>query len=452
MSAAASIGLVSSLAAVTALTATAADGAVQALSARSLDVVGGPIAVGSTAVVVSVDANHSLYLDGVDPVSDTVLWRHPYAGSAVTNGVALTPASAGAVVADLVPAGSTVEPTVMLAGINAATGAVEWEQPGPFIVADNPAACVSNQDFCIPTYGANASSELTIIDASTGQTRLVVSGPDRALAPSLYQSSASTPTLEQLSATGAIAWTKSVASIFGPGYDPSYGWNIDAVGGLNVGTVGVLSSGTSFDFGNYKTVGFSVATGATQWSIGGSYQCLGSLAFLTSQVSCQYTGTVHYSKTATSPPSLRGLTLKLVGFDPATGSPLWSYPVSDVSALAYGNGLRFVDATHVVVQSVSGKTVVLDTSTGTAAPLKAHQRLWCETIPTYTVTVAKGTPGGGKRTGTTQYSPCTQDDAPASGPPPSTPSTVGVTVNGVFVWPSAHGLNAEVVGTPVATT
>jgi len=439
------LGLVPALVLIASLPA---NGSMPPASGRSLDVVGGPIAAGAVAVVVSVDRSHMLHLDGVNPVNDTVLWQRPYAASAITPGVALTPAAAGATVADIVPAENSATPLVMVEGVNATTGAIEWQLPEAVILSDNPASCVGGQDFCVPAYTADGSAQLAIIDAATGRPTAVLNGPSRALGTDLYQSSDETPTLDQLSASGSIAWSQPVATVFGPGYDPGTGWNISPVGGLNVGSVGLTQNGTSADLSRYKTVGFSAATGAPQWSIPGSYQCMGPLVFLSTQVACQYKGTVHYSTTSTKPPSLRGVTLTLAGFDPATGSTTWSYPVSDVSSFTTGTGLRFLDSDHIVVQNANGKTVSLDTSTGSATPLPPHQLLWCQKIPTYSVKATKGSPASGMRTGEALYYPCTASGTKAAGRPLNDPSTIGVSVNGMFVWASPGGVQTQVPASP----
>ena len=336
-------------------------------SAKSLDVVGGPIAVGSTAVVVSVDAAHTLHLDGVDPVSDTIVWQRPYSASAVTPGVTLTPASVGNTVADVVPAGKPADPAVMIGGVNATSGALEWELPGAVVLSDNPASCMNNQDFCITGYNPDGTSDLLLIDGATGEAKGLISSPNRVIGTSLYQSDAQTPTFEQLSPTGTIAWTKSVTAIFGPGYDPNDGWDIDPVGNLNVGSVGYEANGSTVTFADTETVGFDISTGATQWTLAGDYQCIGPLAFLSTQVTCQYSGTVHYPKHSTQLPSLRGVTLKLVGFNPTNGAVTWSLPVSNVASLTFGNGVSFLDDSKVIVRDMAGKMELLNTSTGTTA-------------------------------------------------------------------------------------
>ena len=421
-------------------------------SAKSLDVVGGPIGVGSTAVVVSVDTAHTLHLDGVDPVSDAIVWQRPYAASAVTPGVALTPASVGNTVLDVVPAGKPADPAVTIGGVNATTGGVEWQLPGAVVLSDNPASCVNSQRFCLTGYNPDGSSSLLVIDGATGAAQGVISGPNRAIGTSLYQSDSQTPTFEQLSPSGSIAWTQSVAAIYGPGYDPSYGWDITPVGSLNVGSVGTTQKGNTVNLDLFKTSGFAVSTGAMQWALPGEYQCMGLLGFLSTQVTCQFSGTVHYPKHSTQKPSLRGVTLKLVGFNPANGALTWSLPVSNVASFSFGNGMSFLDGSQVVVRDMEGKQELLNTSTGTTAPLKSSQILWCEKVPTYSVAATKATPGGGKRTSGSVFFPCTTSGKASPLPPPSYPSTVGTTVNGVFVWPSPSGLLTHVVGEPSTST
>jgi hypothetical protein len=54
--------------------------------------------------------------------------------------------------------------------------------------------------------------------------------------------------------------------------------------------------------------------------------------------------------------------------------------------------------------------------------------------------------GAELRTEGTRFSPCTPAGTPTNTFPATTPSTVGVTVDGVFLWPSARGLSRAVVG------
>jgi len=411
----------------------------------ALDVVSSPVAAGSTAVVITVNASHALQLTGVDPVSHKVLWRMPYSASGVTPGEYLAPAVANGIVLDAAPAAKQSNPVVRLSGIDAATGKKMWSLPSALLLSDNPAPCVENQDFCVTGYNSDQSTELAILNASTGQPANIVSGPSRALGPNLYQSDSSTPTLEQLTSAGAIGWTQPASTIFGPGYDPGDGWNIWPVGSLNVGSLGATASGNSENFGAIKTVGFSIATGTALWTVPGSYMCMGPLMFLSTQVACQYSGTVKRPK-AGATLSLKGVSLKLAGFNPASGAVAWTQPVSDVKAMTSGNGLRFLDGTRLVVKVPGGKSVTLDTATGTTSPVKSATTLWCQKLPIYKVTAFKGEEGGGMRQSAPVHYPCTSNGKPTSNLPANFPTTVGATVNGVYIWASPKGLQTHTVG------
>ena len=409
-------------------------------------VVSPPVDTGRSAVVITVDGSHSLQLTDFDPVSGQARWQVPYSASDVTPGVWLSPAVADGIVLDVAPTGKPANPVVSISGIDAATGTTAWSSGAGIVLSDNPAPCVGNHDFCLVGYNPDGSSEMLILNATTGHAVNLLAGPNRAMGTNLYQSDATTPTFEQLTATGAIGWTKPASSIFGPGYDPGQGWNITPIGSLDVGSIGPTVSGNTINLADNKTAGFSIATGATVWSIPGSYMCMGPLMFLSTQVACQYSGSLHKPSKPTLNPSMKGITLKLVGFNPANGAIDWTQPVSDVMAMSTGNGLRFVDGTQLSVTLPNRKPVLLDTSTGAITPLKAHAVLWCQKLPIYRVTALKGTEGGGMRQGAPIYFPCTANGQPTSKLPTSFPSTVGTLVNGVFVWPSPDGLQTHTEG------
>ena len=409
------------------------------------DVVSPPVAAGDTAVVITLDASHSLQLTDFDPISGGVIWQKPYSASGVTPGEWLSPAVADGTVLDLAPAGKPANPIVNVSGVDAETGAVKWSLQSGVLLSDNPVACVGNLDFCLTGFNPDGSSDMVILGAATGQLVNLVHGPSRAMGVNLYQSDATTPTFEQLTATGAISWTKPASSIFGPGYDPGQGWNISPVGTLDIGSIGPTVSGNSMNLADNKTAGFSVATGATVWSIPGSYMCMGPLMFLTTQVACQYTGVLHKPKKSGLFPSMKGVTLKLVGFNPTSGAIDWTQPVGDVKQMSSGNGLSFLDATELSVTLPNGKPVLLNTSTGAVTPLKAHTVLWCQKLPGYKIAAIKGAEGGGMRQSAPLYFPCTPDGHPTSKLPASFPSTVGTIVGETFVWPSLDGLQTHTV-------
>ena len=179
--------------------------------------------------------------------------------------------------------------------------------------------------------------------------------------------------------------------------------------------------------------------------------CMGPLMFLSTQVACQYSGTVKTPK-AGATLSLKGVSLKLAGFNSASGAVAWTQSVSDVKAMTSGNGLQFLDGTRLVVNVPGGKSVTLDTATGKTSPVKPATILWCQKLPIYKVTPFKGEEGGGMRQSAPVYYPCSTSGKSTSKLPANFPTTVGATVNGVYVWASPEGLQTHTVGVSQTTT
>ena len=418
----------------------------ESIAAPSLHVVGGPIAAGASVIVITVNPDHTLDIAGVNPRSDTVEWQSPYSASEVTAGVALEPFVIGTTVLVFTPSDKSSNPVVTISGVNASSGATEWTVPGSYIVSDIPAISASGKDFCVTTVNTDGTTSVELVNATTGSVDHVLSGPFRQYAQNLYETDAQTLTFEQLSPTGAPAWIKSVASVFGNGYSSNNGWNMNVVGGLDVGSVAPVSHARRIDMAANKTVGFATSNGQVEWTIGGTYMCMGPLEFLSTQVACQYSGSIKEPTRAGTLPSLRGVSLKLVGFNPLSGSIEWTLPVRNVKSLSYGDGVKFESSDELDVQLSDGKSALLDTATGAVATLKKGQILWCETSFTYAITTPTVTQADGKRVSPPVYYPCTDNGRPSSKAPPSLPSSVGVTADGEYVWASPDGLRTQAVG------
>jgi hypothetical protein len=417
-----------------------------ASSTTPLEVVGGPVAAEGTAVVISADSAHNLHVDGVAPDTGRVLWSHPYSMSAIIPGLSPTLYVVDNDIVDLVPVDRPSDALVDVEGVNATTGAVVWHGPQHILVSDVPAPCEQKKYFCVLGYNGNASTAAAILNPATGTAVGVLQGPAAALDLDMYLTDARTPTLEALSASGTPAWTKTIDQLFGgPGYDPLDGWDFLAFGGTEVGTAGATNSDHSNGLDDAKTIGISIATGATLWSLPGQFQCGGTLAFLTPPLNCVFTGTVAKARRDAFPQSYKGLKLSLQGYDAATGTVTWTQPVLNVGVLGNGDA-SFLDPTHLVVQLPSGKQALLNTATGTTAALARHQVLWCASTGLFKVDEEKDLNSAELRTRGTSFSPCTAAGKPTTTLPTTSPSTVGVTVDGVFLWPSAHGLSRHTVG------
>jgi hypothetical protein len=433
----------------TMVTATAQADAVTQTSSFSttpLQVVGGPVAAEGAAVVITADASHDLHVEGVAPDTGRVIWSHPYSMSAIIPGLAPTLYVLDNDVVDLVPVDRPSDALVDVEGVNATTGTVVWHGPQHILVSDVPAPCEQKRYFCLLAYNGNASTAMAVLNPVTGTTVSALPGPATAVDLDLYLTDAQTPTLEALSATGTVAWTKTIDQLFGgPGYNPLNGWDFLAFGGTEVGTAGATNADHSNGLDDAKTVGVSLATGATQWSLPGQFQCGGTIAFISPPVDCLFTGTVAVPRKNAFPQSYKGLQLSLQGYDAATGHVTWTQSVRNVGALGNGDA-TFLDATHLLVQLPGGQDALLNATSGKTAAVPPHQTLWCSTNGLFKVDEEKALNRAELRAEGTRFAPCTAAGSPTTTIPASTPSGVGVTVDGVFLWPSAHGLSRHVVG------
>jgi hypothetical protein len=415
---------------------------------RTLNVVGSPVVVGGTVVVLDVTSHHQLEISAVNPLNGAVAWRHPFSASEVTPGVAFGPVALDGTVLDLAPSTNTGDPTVNLEGLDAATGSVMWSDP-QLVLSDAPAVCPGNQYFCVAAFVNDTTTALAALDPGTGRVAGAVSGPLRNMTVvppgsstegGLWETYDSAPTLMQVSTTAGTVWRRTVASLLGPGYDPNDGWDFTSEDGLDVGSIGpAASSSGSISLSRSRTIAIAESTGTIAWAVPGYYDCGGGLQFLSTGVVCQYSGS--YVEQGTSL-NMAGVGLDLRGLDPATGELTWSVRVRHVQSLAAGTDVAFADPTHVVVQLLSGRREVLDTVDGAMSAPGANDVFWCEQNPQYAVSTAQGASVDGKRQGAPQFSPCSASGTASDGRPVTAPSTVGLAVDGLFVWPSPHGLRA----------
>jgi PQQ-like domain len=435
---------------VSSATSVAASSSVRQWADNSLHVVGGPIIVGNTAVVIHVTVAHELEISSLDPTDGSVLWSRPFSASQITPGEPFTPIAIGNTVLVLSPANGSRDPSVSVDGVDARTGKTMWTVPQPLVLSDAPVTCGSDRYFCLPAFVTSNTTGLLALNPATGAPTGEVPGPLRnmAVAPpgsaidsDLWQTNATAPTFLQTSPTGQQAWTRSVANLFGGSqFDPSYGWDFVVTGQMDIGSVGVKPIGKSEPLGGFKTVGISTTTGSVDWSTPGYFLCGGGLQFLTADLVCQYTGTAHaHGQTE----RMNGVKLTLAGLDPASGTTTWTERVLDAGALSLGTKVAFGDGSHLVVQLPSGRRVVLDVEDGSTSPVAHDEVFWCEQIPIYKVTTAPGASAHGKRASEPVFRACSASGAAVDGLPATAPSTVGVTIDGRFIWATPTGLEAS---------
>jgi hypothetical protein len=249
--------------------------------------------------------------------------------------------------------------------------------------------------------------------------------------------------LLQLSPSGKVEWQQMVAEIFGGAqYNPNFGWDFAAGNNIDVGSVGYPETGGKLSLGDFKTVGISAANGDIKWSRPGFFMCGGTLQFLSTAVTCDFSGTV----TERKPLQFSGLGLSFQGLDPVSGQVVWSEPVADPEAVAEAVPQPFVDGQHFVVQVSRRNWAVLDTADGTTSPVGTGEAFWCEDEPGYKVTAPEGASDNGERSSEPVFSGCSAMGAPAKGLPSSRPSAVGMDADGLFIWLAPTGLRALPLG------
>ena len=413
---------------------------------QSLHVVGSPVASGNLVIVLNVTPEHELEMSAVRPTNGSIVWSHPYSASEITPGVAFSPIAIGSTVLVLAPANGPSNPNVSVEGVDASTGNVLWKVPQQLVLSDAPVVCAADEYFCIPVFVSGTATALVAVNSSTGTPVGAVQGPNRnmAVAPpgstnfsTLWQTSDSIPTLLQTSTTGQQQWTESVASLFGGNqYNPNYGWDFLVKGPLDIGSIGVSPNGDTEPLDEFKTIGISTSSGSVEWTVPGYYLCGGGLQFLTVDLVCRYTGSAQANGT------MSGVSLTLEGLNATLGATTWSQPVLDAEALSLGTNIAFADGTHIVVAVSSGRRMVLDVANGSLSPISNNEVFWCEELPYYKVNTPQGASADGKRAGEPEFRACSASGTTESGQPLTEPSTVGLSLDGMFIWPGPSGLQA----------
>jgi hypothetical protein len=347
---------------------------------------------------------------------------------------------------------------VRIEGVSLISGKVVWTKPGGVLVADAPSACpkpLGKVAFCLTVAVGPTQSILVALLAANGNVLETVPNMSRSLAnqPGLYEASGKTPTVEDVAIPGGVRWAEKVATLFGPGHDPNFGWNFDRFGSVEVGTVARIVPGITpqtkvitIPLGGDETVGFSATTGKRLWTLPGFLQCDGvpvpHVPYL-----CVFTGTAVVRAAGGFTPS-RGATVTIEGFDPASGKVTWRHRISDLSDLVLGNA-AIKDKDHLVITSLTGnRRQVLDLTTGALSPPAPAEVFWCAHLNRFQVAPTQGI-ANDNRQGSSFYEPCNDamNSVSAFGQPPQ---FAGTTVGGSHVWSTPTSLRGARIAVPHA--
>jgi hypothetical protein len=272
----------------------------------------------------------------------------------------------------------------------------------------------------------------------TGAVLATVPNVERSMSttPGLYQTTASPSVLTRVHIPGGERWVSKFTQLFGPGYDPDYGWDFNQFGSMDVGTIGAKPVANKQSLSAARTVGLSDATGRPKWKVPGLFDCGGAPTVVAPYI-CLMTGTISPTPGGT-PTTSKNATVTLEGFDAETGRITWRVPAAGVTDLLLGN-VEIKDADHILVRAARGGKTVLDLRSGATAPATSDDVFWCAHTNVFSIRPPSGI--GAQRLGSSFFEPCDGNGRPttsASHPP----SLVGASVGHTFVWASAGGLEA----------
>lgn len=435
-------------------------------------------------LVLYVHAGGGLQVTALAPRTGRTVWHHVASPGDITPGVVPGLAVVGSTVVFLSPVDNSTG-SARLVGVDAATGRQRWHTAtGMF--EDWPAPCPDNPaDIC--TTGSLEQSQQTLSvgqspqtmalrfrardGAQAGAALISQSVGGRGLAPDLFDPGTRDPEMIMAVSGASVAWTRTLASVFGSGLSTDNGWNFDriAAAGLFVGSVAgaplsSTSSSQTIDLSRAMTAGFRISDGTAVWrdagteyACGASLPCPGGLRVAgeglryrppTEGLRLRATGTATSTPGSVRLRLSRGADVVVEGFGLAAGKTLWSYDTgSDGSLLTTTPPL--LGPYVVVLPARGGGRVALNLVTGAHSPVPAGAVGWCQSLITYKTPVGYPAANGQSaylRVGQEAISPCRASGARAAAPR-TVPGFVGTVAVGLTVWSES----SEVVAAPTGS-
>jgi outer membrane protein assembly factor BamB len=359
-----------------------------------LNPIGQPLAVGAVVVGIVSAPEQSLLVVGLDPATGRKLWEQPLTPSSLTPGVRVGVAPVGS---DRI---AYFRPTPTLPGTpyaelvlaDATTGA-DIAKSEPALFASAPHACDSSPDVCAiaKTATGTAWGTLRLVPA-TGRS-IVERDPlprgARIVGPGGLIDLGDRPgnTLALLR-EGRVWWRTPVSAAFPPGFstDNGWSWNLYRDAHLFVGSV----AGPSVHDGTrlVQDLGRMSATAALSERDGSvAWRDDGSslnfrLEIYDAPVRCRSRGT-RVSDAGGASESFRGLDVTLEGFDLATGKTTWSVPLGGDTLLVGGDARPPIAGPTQAVLNAPAGPIVVDVATGQVTRPAAGATFWCGTDRDY---------------------------------------------------------------------
>jgi hypothetical protein len=347
-----------------------------------------PRAVGAFAIGMVSGPDRTLMVVGLDPATGHVRWQQPLTPGAVPPGVQVQVTPIGQdKIAYLRPAGAdTVYAELVLA--DAATG-TDIAKTSPEYFNSLPYRC-GNEEVCAtaPRAGgpvvvhldAAGSRELREANGAPQDARIIGNG-------GLFDLGDRPGNTLALVREGKIWWRTPISAAFPPGFSTDNGWIWRLYGDAHVfvGSVGAPAVHTApnritRDLANTATAGLSERDGSVIWRDVGSFYEV-RLGGGRHPLRYRARGTVVLEEGVDV--SFRDVNVTIESFDLTRGKTTWSVPLgADRSFVGGEVRLPLSGANEVVLQAPVGP-IVLDFATGQTSPPAAGATFWCASDQSY---------------------------------------------------------------------
>jgi hypothetical protein len=113
-----------------------------------------------------------------------------------------------------------------------------------------------------------------------------------------------------------------------------------------------------------------------------------------------------------------------------------------VQSLTLGKNIAFSDASHVVVETLAKKWVLLNVKNGVTSTVSKGATFWCEREDLFKVVAIQGEANSSMRASEPEFFGCSATGKAVNAVPSTTPESVGVEVDHEFIWSSTKGLRS----------
>ncbi|MET0820191.1 MAG: PQQ-binding-like beta-propeller repeat protein [Aeromicrobium sp.] len=438
-----------------------------------LDVIGQPLVTGTTAVVIARASGKRLEIVGVDTTTGLKRWSHPYSPGGGAPGILVEPvvsstASGEARVVFYLapdkPKGDDTDFVTPVVSVDPVTGDIE-RRTDKLLGVEPVGSCDDGTDVCVrgAVGGRGAYGNLRV-DLGAGKVATTRDGaPDKARiigTGGLFSTNARPGEKLGVRLEGTTLWSTPAATLFGEGYTSDNGWVFVHEKGPDrfTGLIGQPNKTVSptretkgpfvYDLAKQKIVSFSGKDGSVLWARDGADPCFkptdfsdeADLDVVEHPVRCLVSGSYSIKDEVVTTDAV---TMKVEGYDPATGETTWSHAMPDAAAATYWQqGPRpLVRGGKTIVAPLEDGPSSIDVATGASTPVGDDVFLCQAQGPRfeYVTPWTNGQKRTTTRRGTGFVAPCSADGSATS----MAPTVAAVREGAVAVDDSTYVLSSK---------